>query len=158
MFEGRCATCHAAGDFTGRYLAPWAGQTTDKLFEIIRATMPQDEPGGLSREQYADLLAFMFSRNGFAAGEREMASAPEALRAIVIDLGFRLCSEAVSAFLARGDACDANPRACACARAAPHRHSCGGRAVSDRRHGAGYVAHSPSVVSGRKGAVSARST
>jgi len=86
VFDARCVSCHTRDEFTGRYLNPWIGQSTDKLFETISTSMPEDEPGSLTRQQNADLLAFIFSRNGFPAGARELESTPEALKAVVIEL------------------------------------------------------------------------
>ena len=40
--------------------------------------MPPDRPGQLSPQTYVDLTAFILSRNGYAAGERELPSDPDA--------------------------------------------------------------------------------
>jgi S-disulfanyl-L-cysteine oxidoreductase SoxD len=86
MYEARCASCHSRDAFAGRYLYSWTGQGADTLFDTIWTSMPEDDPGGLTRPQNADVLAFIFSRNGFPAGPNEMESTPEALKGIVIEL------------------------------------------------------------------------
>ena len=52
------------------------------LFDRIRTTMPQDNPGKLSRDQYADILAFVLKANGYPAGQKEMDRRSEYLKAI----------------------------------------------------------------------------
>ena len=47
----------------------WFDGTVFELFRVMRATMPPDEPGGLEEAVYVALLAYILSRNGFAAGE-----------------------------------------------------------------------------------------
>jgi len=53
-----------------------------ELFERIRTTMPQDNPGKLSRAQYADILSFILKSNGYPAGQKEMDQRTEFLKAI----------------------------------------------------------------------------
>ncbi|MBV9768554.1 MAG: cytochrome c [Bryobacterales bacterium] len=88
VYQKECASCHGAA-LEGNGTAPpligadfkgnWNGQTADDLFEKIQATMPADQPGRLSREQNADILAFLLSSNGFPAGSRELSSEAESL-------------------------------------------------------------------------------
>jgi hypothetical protein len=44
--------------------------------------MPANNPGSLSREQDADILAFVLSMNGFPAGKAELEHQTETLRQI----------------------------------------------------------------------------
>ena len=91
LYAKRCARCHAP-DLTGGEIAPalnnaefksnWTDLTVDDLFERIKVSMPQDNPGSLSRQQTADLLAFVLSKDGFPAGERELAREAEVLKQI----------------------------------------------------------------------------
>lgn len=91
LYSERCAHCHAA-DLTGGETAPalasaefkgnWSGLSVDDLFERIKISMPQDKPGSLSRQQTADILAFVLSRGGFPAGETELAREAEVLKQI----------------------------------------------------------------------------
>jgi hypothetical protein len=46
--------------------------------------MPFDNPGHLRAEEYADIIAFIFSENKFPAGEQELAHDAAALRQITI--------------------------------------------------------------------------
>ncbi len=45
-------------------------------------SMPQDDPGGLSRQQTADILAFVLSKGGFPVGKTELAREAEVLKGI----------------------------------------------------------------------------
>ena len=47
--------------------------------------MPTDDPASLSRQQYADLTAYIFSVSGFPAGERELPRDLPALNQISIE-------------------------------------------------------------------------
>ncbi|MEE2964664.1 MAG: cytochrome c [Acidobacteriota bacterium] len=83
LYEQSCAECHGS-DLTGGEMAPglagsefawnWNGLSVGDLFERVRISMPQGEPSTVSRQDKADILAFMFERSGFPAGETELAS------------------------------------------------------------------------------------
>ncbi len=68
IYRKECAACHgdiltggeSAPPLTGgAFLANWNGLTMGDLFDRIRKTMPQSAPGRLTRQQDADILAFM---------------------------------------------------------------------------------------------------
>ncbi len=82
-----CGTCHMEDWFTGSLLESWAGATVEMLYDLIRTTMPEDRPGSLERQQYADVLAYIFELNGLPAGQEELSADKEALRAILIEKG-----------------------------------------------------------------------
>ena len=91
LYSQGCARCHGP-DLTGGETAPaltsgefksnWSGLSVDDLFERIKVSMPADNPGSLSRQQTADILAFVLSKEGFPAGERELAREAEVLKQI----------------------------------------------------------------------------
>jgi S-disulfanyl-L-cysteine oxidoreductase SoxD len=91
LYAKECASCHGAtldgsgqvpplagADFKGN----WNGQSADDLFEKMQTSMPADQPGRLSREQNADILAFLLSSNAFPAGQKELPSEAAALQKI----------------------------------------------------------------------------
>ncbi len=92
-YAKECGSCHGA-QLTGGESAPplagdgfmsnWTGQTAGDLFERIRQSMPQDDPGRLSRQQDADILAFLFKANGFPTGKAELDKQTEVLKLIKI--------------------------------------------------------------------------
>ena len=65
-----------------RFLAKWSNHSLDELFESLRATMPADRPGTLSRPTTADILAYIFAANKFQPGGGELSSQSEALKQI----------------------------------------------------------------------------
>ncbi len=91
VYHKECAACH--GDLlTGGESAPaltggvfqanWNGLTLGDLFDRIRKTMPLSKPGRLTRQQDADVLAFMLSINRFPAGKSELYRQSEMLKEI----------------------------------------------------------------------------
>jgi hypothetical protein len=91
IFAQRCARCHgpdlAGGEIapalsSGEFKSNWNGLSVDDLFERIKVSMPADNPGILSRQQTADVLAFVLSKNGFPAGKTELRREAEVLKAI----------------------------------------------------------------------------
>jgi mono/diheme cytochrome c family protein len=93
VYQAQCAACHDA-QLTGSGTAPalsgtdfsanWKDETVASLFERIRATMPADNPGSLQRPQVAELVAFILNFNKYPAGQTELATDSEALKAIKI--------------------------------------------------------------------------
>jgi mono/diheme cytochrome c family protein len=91
LFNQHCASCHGdaltGGDATpplagGDFLANWNGLTVGDLFERIRRTMPQNDPGRLSRQQDADVLAYILSVNEFPPGQTELPHDTQLLKLI----------------------------------------------------------------------------
>ena len=81
-----CSGCHGPDRFTGDRIAPWAGQTADALFDAIRLKMPEDRPGTLTRQQFADILAYVFKLNGYPAGNSELSGTDEEMKAFRIEV------------------------------------------------------------------------
>ena len=84
MFDLTCANCHATNFFTGSFMRPWTGMDVHLLYDLIRTTMPEDNPGGLPGQTYADVLAYIFQLNRMPPGDRELAPERETLEAITI--------------------------------------------------------------------------
>jgi len=91
VYRKECAACHgeqlsggeSAPPLTGgTFLSNWNGLTLGDLFDRIRKTMPQTSPGRLSRQQDADILAFMLSMNKFPSGKTELYRQMEMLKEI----------------------------------------------------------------------------
>jgi mono/diheme cytochrome c family protein len=91
LYQKECASCHGAlltgGESSpplsgGAFLSNWNGLTLGDLFDRIRKTMPQTAPGKLTRQQDADILAFVLSVNKFPAGKTELYRQSEMLKEI----------------------------------------------------------------------------
>jgi mono/diheme cytochrome c family protein len=88
-----CASCHLdslggadmAPALTGQaFLTTWNELTVGDLFERVRISMPQDSPASLSRQQYADIVAYMLQANRFPAGAAELGPELAPMKEIVI--------------------------------------------------------------------------
>ena len=91
VYTKECASCHSdtliggggASPLTGgSFLSNWNGLTVGDLFERIRKTMPQGAPGKLTKQQGADVLAYLLSFNKFPAGKTELRRQAEFLKQI----------------------------------------------------------------------------
>ncbi len=87
-YERSCAQCHL-GTMEGSAEAPelagpnfrtyWSGRPARELLEIT-LSMPPDAEGSLSEEAYANIVAYILSRNGFPPGDGGLTvDAPGAL-------------------------------------------------------------------------------
>ena len=86
IYSENCAACHGAA-LAGDDLAPpltgpvfigrWQARPLADLQETLHSTMPQNSPGGLGRQQSADVLAYVLSRGNVPAGTKEIAPGVE---------------------------------------------------------------------------------
>ena len=84
LFGEACLVCHQPEEFAaGGYMEGWDGMNVNDFVEFIRSTMPEDNPGRLKRQEYSDIVAFLFQENGLPAGETEMVR--KALKQIQIE-------------------------------------------------------------------------
>ena len=78
-----CAQCHTSSQFRGAAWRRLRGERpVREYFEQIRTTMPIDNPGGLDRDEYAAIIAYVLQLNGYPAGAGELPSDSDALRQI----------------------------------------------------------------------------
>lgn len=90
--SGLCTSCHGDGfeggsapQLTGEaFTSRWEGRTVGDLFDLVRLTMPDDDPGSLPREQYADLIAYILAVNKFPTGTNEIGTSIDPLKQIQI--------------------------------------------------------------------------
>src|SRR5262245_20003921 len=95
LYARECSTCHgetlkggegAPALVGAAFVADWSKGTLSDLFDKISQTMPAppEQPGKLSPQQNADVLAFVLSKNGFPAGAADMPVSADALKRIRI--------------------------------------------------------------------------
>ena len=93
VYAEKCAMCHgdslggveSAPALTGpQFYATWEGENLNSLFERIRMSMPQDNPGSLSRAQNADIIAHMLHVGGYPAGSAPLEGQAGALTGIKV--------------------------------------------------------------------------
>ena len=94
VYAKECSSCHGS-DLTGGESAPplagpgflsnWTSLTVGDLFERTRVSMPENDPGKLTRAQLADVIAYLLSANNFPEGKAELDKQTEVLKQIRID-------------------------------------------------------------------------
>ena len=87
IYSDNCENCHGAALNDGEYAPPlkgpiflrnWESGSVAALFGKIKSTMPFDNPGQLTEQNYVDVTAFLLSQNGYAPGEKELPAATQA--------------------------------------------------------------------------------
>ena len=98
IYTRECSTCHGerlkggegSPPLTGaEFEANWNDKTLADLFDKIRQTMPAppEQPGKLTPQQNADVIAHILSVNGFPPGAVELSFDADRLRRIRITAG-----------------------------------------------------------------------
>lgn len=89
----RCGACHgvtltgtgeAPGLTGGEFVSHYDQLTVGDLFERVRTTMPMNAPGTMSRDEYAEIVAFLLKENGFPAGAKPLDRRSEVMATIGI--------------------------------------------------------------------------
>lgn len=93
LYGEHCVKCHGAtlqGNGEGAlpltgatFKSTWNGVSMGAMFDRVRLSMPQDKPATMTRQQVADLLAFILQANKFPAGTSELSRQTDLLNAIV---------------------------------------------------------------------------
>ena len=91
VYQTTCESCHMP-DLEGseegptllgeEFLEGWDGEILAELMILTVDTMPEEDPGGLSEQEYIDVLSYLFRENGYPPGDELTA---DALEEIVID-------------------------------------------------------------------------
>jgi mono/diheme cytochrome c family protein len=94
VYSAKCASCHGSslegGDVPpalagGTFMANWGTQSVDDLFARIRTGMPPGQEGSLSRDQTAQIVAYILDFNGYPAGQAALPTQDEVLKGIILD-------------------------------------------------------------------------
>ena len=89
-YREACGECHTLSEFRGTdFEWTWRRQTAWNLFSEVSSTMPEDKPGQLSPETYADIVAYLLNLNDYQVGSVELSPSQEALSAIPLGAGAR---------------------------------------------------------------------
>jgi S-disulfanyl-L-cysteine oxidoreductase SoxD len=89
LYKAQCASCHGAGleglqgpPLVGNdFMRVWSGPLSDLVSKILH-TMPANDPGKLTAQQSADILAYMLQVGKFPAGKTELSADENALSQI----------------------------------------------------------------------------
>ena len=86
LFKSKCASCHTPGYFTDdNFYTNFAGKPLWELFDVISDSMPEDDPGSLKKEEYADVIAHLLQLNKFPTGDADLPVDKDALSAILME-------------------------------------------------------------------------
>lgn len=84
-FRSFCASCHTVEDHTNdKFRHDWFGRTVYDLYKMLRTTMPDDNPGGLSDDEYTRVIAYILKLNGFKPGTDSLLSDTTLLKRVRI--------------------------------------------------------------------------
>jgi mono/diheme cytochrome c family protein len=110
-FQGSCSLCHSTGT-TPDQLTPGPGRgalmggekrffriggdqfaarwrNAANLFDKIHTTMPAYDAGGLSTQEYVDIVAYFMQVSGFPAGKEELKADRNLMKNVNLDKGFK---------------------------------------------------------------------
>jgi mono/diheme cytochrome c family protein len=80
-YAAGCAHCHGkqleggeeAPALAGQnFMSSWRGSSVGDLVNRARRTMPDDNPGSLTLQQYTDVVAYVLRQNHYPAGKTEL--------------------------------------------------------------------------------------
>ncbi len=85
VVQQNCGACHSSSEWSNaRFLGTWNGRPISELHNQIRTTMPFDGPGRLTREEYADIVAYILQLNKVPAGSTELPAEDQGLASITV--------------------------------------------------------------------------
>jgi mono/diheme cytochrome c family protein len=86
MFADKCSGCHEPSRFSGAtFDESWNGKAMKEIWDIASGTMPEDNPGSLKQQEYADILAYFLQLNEFPTGDAELQPGAAAMAAIKVE-------------------------------------------------------------------------
>ena len=85
LFQRTCLSCHTPSFHADeQFRMNWIGRTVFDLFKLLKTTMPEDNIGGLSDDDYTRVIAYILKLNGFPAGADSLSADSLAQRRIKI--------------------------------------------------------------------------
>ena len=84
LYAQACDTCHQPAKFAGaEFTRAYVGRPLNELNRAM-AEMPQDNPGSLTAEDVASLIAYFLQMNKYPAGPAPLSGEADALKAIMV--------------------------------------------------------------------------
>ena len=85
VFQRTCLSCHTPAFHSDeQFRMNWIGRTVYDLFKVLKTTMPEDNIGGLSDDDYTRVVAYILKLNGFPAGADSLSADSTAQKLIKI--------------------------------------------------------------------------
>jgi mono/diheme cytochrome c family protein len=86
LYAVQCRSCHTPESHTGAIFDSWwGGRLLSDLFEYVQERMPKNEPGSLTPQEYADVVAYLLRMNKLPSGSEELSTDVAVLRRIRIE-------------------------------------------------------------------------
>lgn len=83
LYEQHCILCHDKKYFRP-VLKRWEGQPLGILYTVMSTSMPEGNPGFLTRKEYVDILAYILSLSRYEPGDEELTYQDGALNEILV--------------------------------------------------------------------------
>jgi mono/diheme cytochrome c family protein len=75
LFQRNCIACHTPQFHADeQFRMNWLGRTVYDLFKLLKTTMPEDNIGGMSDDDYTRVIAYILKLNGFPAGADSLSA------------------------------------------------------------------------------------
>ena len=75
LFQRNCLSCHTPQFHSDeQFRMNWLGRTVYDLFKLLKTTMPEDNIGGMSDDDYTRVIAYILKLNGFPAGADSLSA------------------------------------------------------------------------------------
>ena len=86
VYAGSCRSCHTPASHTGATFNKWwRGKQLSDLFLFVTTRMPKNDPGSLSPDDVADVMAYLLKMNAMPVGKEELPPDPDSLKKIRIE-------------------------------------------------------------------------
>ena len=86
VYLATCSACHTQSDQSGpQFKLNWFGKTIFDYVLNLKTTMPDDNPGGLSDDEYRRVTAYILKLNGFRPGPAPLPTDTAVMKLIRID-------------------------------------------------------------------------
>ena len=86
VFADKCTACHEPSRFSGEaFHESWDNKPLKELWDVASGTMPEDNPGSLKQQEYADILAYFLQLNAFPTGDAELLPGPGPMATIKVE-------------------------------------------------------------------------
>ena len=85
VYRATCSACHTVTDQSGpQFKLNWIGRTVWEYWAGLKKTMPEDNVGGLSNDEYTRVVAYILKLNGYPAGADSLSSDSTSMKLIRI--------------------------------------------------------------------------
>jgi mono/diheme cytochrome c family protein len=87
IFIGICVGCHTLASQTGsEFKSRWEGHSLFDLLTFVGQEMPKDDPGSLSTDEAAQVVAYLLKANGMPPSDADMPKDDAVLKKIKIEV------------------------------------------------------------------------